>query len=370
MFETSSGSSSNNEQTSWSHAAEYEEIICYKSDIQRQSFVDCIRRDSEGACAYQVADSAMWDALKAKFKKPSAPTDTCRSDIFQKHDHDDHPDNHPVGDTGPKRQKTAKGSSSANVTSPSKSTRIQKSMTYSSQPNNKRVPTTDDFHRMKDTYDDLMKKFYQTEAEYECHIQKMTDYMNNQIVWESREEDLTTQVLKKQVPDKQFPHGNSKTRKYVLSLYKIHDVPFLKDDLKELLTRWVGRVYKRFNTEAHLSIQHWKSSWGKMFYIRDHTDPFVGIVYENSKKERRVMNIDELQKLCNATLQRVLKNVREINMKARHGFKDPPLREKDKDVMVFFEEEIEERLKYRRQMRSMESFMNGRPIRPLRDRPE
>ncbi|GJV15432.1 hypothetical protein Tco_1360755 [Tanacetum coccineum] len=69
-------------------------------------------------------------------------------------------------------------------------------------------------------------------------------------------------------------------------------------------------------------------------------DPFVGIVYENSKKEKRVMNIDELQKFCDVTLQRVLKNVKEINVEARHGFKYPPLKEKDKELMELFKEKI------------------------------
>nr|GEY44049.1 integrase, catalytic region, zinc finger, CCHC-type, peptidase aspartic, catalytic [Tanacetum cinerariifolium] len=87
-------------------------------------------------------------------------------------------------------------------------------------------------------------------------------------------------------------------------------------------------------------------------------------------KKRRVMDIDELQKFYDATLYKVLKNVREITIEARHGFKYPPLSKKDKELMILFEEEIEERLKYRRQIRRWESFVNGRPIRPLRDRPE
>ncbi|GJS93129.1 hypothetical protein Tco_0800097 [Tanacetum coccineum] len=71
-------------------------------------------------------------------------------------------------------------------------------------------------------------------------------------------------------------------------------------------------------------------------------DPFVGIVYENNKKERRAMNIDELQNFSDATLKRVVKKISVINVEARHGFKDPPLNEKDKELMVLFEEEIEE----------------------------
>ncbi|GKE24247.1 hypothetical protein Tco_1435759 [Tanacetum coccineum] len=42
------------------------------------------------------------------------------------------------------------------------------------------------------------------------------------------------------------------------------------------------------------------------------TDPFIGIVYENSKRERRVMNMDELPKFFDATLNRVMKKVEEI----------------------------------------------------------
>nr|GEV98326.1 hypothetical protein [Tanacetum cinerariifolium] len=48
----------------------------------------------------------------------------------------------------------------------------------------------------------------------------------------------------------------------------------------------------------------------------DFDDPFTGIVYENSKKERIVMNIEELPKLCDATLSKVLKKVEEINVEA------------------------------------------------------
>ncbi|GJZ34248.1 hypothetical protein Tco_0579684 [Tanacetum coccineum] len=47
-----------------------------------------------------------------------------------------------------------------------------------------------------------------------------------------------------------------------------------------------------------------------------------------AKKERRAMDIDELQKFYDATLERVLKNVKEITMEARHGFEYPPGRKR------------------------------------------
>ncbi|GKB49939.1 hypothetical protein Tco_0900692 [Tanacetum coccineum] len=78
--------------------------------------------------------------------------------------------------------------------------------------------------------------------------------------------------------------------------------------------------------------------------------PFIGLVYENSKKERRVMNIDEIPKFCDATLERVLKNVKKINSDVKHSFKYPLLGEQDVEIMRFFEEYIQDRLKHRIQM--------------------
>ncbi|GJY13452.1 hypothetical protein Tco_0382761 [Tanacetum coccineum] len=80
--------------------------------------------------------------------------------------------------------------------------------------------------------------------------------------------------------------------------------------------------------------------------IKDHEmfsiiyEPVHGIIYKNSKKKKQVMRHSEIHKFCDATLNRMLK------------------------------EEIEERIKHRRQMRRWEMFVNGRPLGPRRERPE
>nr|GEY07378.1 hypothetical protein [Tanacetum cinerariifolium] len=66
-----------------------------------------------------------------------------------------------------------------------------------------------------------------------------------------------------------------------------------------------------------------------------------------SKNEKRVVNIGEFPKFCDATLKKVLRKVREINTEVRYGYKDPNLSTEDREIMEFFEEEIQERLKYR-----------------------
>nr|GFA29467.1 reverse transcriptase domain-containing protein [Tanacetum cinerariifolium] len=79
--------------------------------------------------------------------------------------------------------------------------------------------------------------------------------------------------------------------------------------------------------------------------------PFVGLIYENSKKEKRIMDIDEILKFCDATSKRVLEKVKKINLDVKHGYANPALSKEDAYLMVFIEEYIQYRLKHRDQMR-------------------
>ncbi|GKC12475.1 hypothetical protein Tco_1009257, partial [Tanacetum coccineum] len=62
-------------------------------DMQYQLYLK-MKNDPES----QAADSAIWDALKKKYKRSSALYDTCRPESFRKRDHNDHPDDHPEGE--------------------------------------------------------------------------------------------------------------------------------------------------------------------------------------------------------------------------------------------------------------------------------
>ncbi|GJT03086.1 hypothetical protein Tco_0824255 [Tanacetum coccineum] len=90
--------------------------------------------------------------------------------------------------------------------------------------------------------------------------------------------------------------------------------------------------------------------------------PFVGIVYENGKKEKKAMEIDELHKFSDATLKRVSRKVSVINIEARHGILKISLSAQNKELVALLEEEIKERLKYRDQTRRWEIFVNGRKL--------
>ncbi|GJS68709.1 hypothetical protein Tco_0683274 [Tanacetum coccineum] len=54
----------------------------------------------------------------------------------------------------------------------------------------------------------------------------------------------------------------------------------------------------------------------------------------------------------------------------KYGYVQKDLTKEEAEYLKLFEEETEERLKHRRQMRRWEMFMNGRPLGPRRERPE
>ncbi|GJZ29549.1 hypothetical protein Tco_0574196 [Tanacetum coccineum] len=99
-------------------------------------------------------------------------------------------------------------------------------------------------------------------------------------------------------------------------------------------------------------------------------EPVHGIIYKNSKKEKRAMRHSEIHKFCDATLNRVLEGLKSYNIDFKYGYVQKDLTKEEAAYLKLFEEEIEERLKHHRQMRRWEMFGNGRPLGPRRERPE
>ncbi|GJW60630.1 hypothetical protein Tco_0109965 [Tanacetum coccineum] len=87
----------------------------------------------------------------------------------------------------------------------------------------------------------------------------------------------------------------------------------------------------------------------KMFSII--YEPVHGIIYKNSKKEKRVMRHSEIHKFCDATLNRVLEGLKSYNNDVKYGYEQRELTADEVEYLKLFEEEIEVRLKYRNQMR-------------------
>ncbi|GJT95268.1 hypothetical protein Tco_1090786 [Tanacetum coccineum] len=96
--------------------------------------------------------------------------------------------------------------------------------------------------------------------------------------------------------------------------------------------------------------------------------PSTGLIYLNSKHEKRVMYLIEIVKFYDAILEKVLKEVKLKIFQSEPWRKPPLLGELDRDILRAFEREITKRLSHRDQMRRWESFVNGRPILPTMKR--
>ncbi|GJT36240.1 hypothetical protein Tco_0926659 [Tanacetum coccineum] len=96
--------------------------------------------------------------------------------------------------------------------------------------------------------------------------------------------------------------------------------------------------------------------------------PYTSLIYLNSKDEKQVMYLVEIMKFCDATLEKVLKEVKLKIFQSEPWKKPPLLGELDRDIMRAFEREITKRLSHQEQMRRWESFVNGRPILPTMKR--
>ncbi|GJZ35716.1 hypothetical protein Tco_0581533 [Tanacetum coccineum] len=70
--------------------------------------------------------------------------------------------------------------------------------------------------------------------------------------------------------------------------------------------------------------------------------PVIGMIYENSKKEKRVMIHKEIHNFCDATLKRVLEGLEKYNEDVKYGYADPSPSDADVEYLRFYEEDIRE----------------------------
>ncbi|GKA58712.1 hypothetical protein Tco_0758025 [Tanacetum coccineum] len=76
-----------------------------------------------------------------------------------------------------------------------------------------------------------------------------------------------------------------------------------------------------------------------MFFII--YEPVHGIIYKNSKKEKRVMRHLEIHKFCDATLNKVLEGLKSYNNDVKYGYVQRELTNDEVEYLKLFEEEIE-----------------------------
>ncbi|GJV51354.1 hypothetical protein Tco_1447095 [Tanacetum coccineum] len=283
----------------------------------------------------QQQDIAIWLALQMKFEKTQVPQTACRSSAVRTRDQDDpHDDAHPEGENSAKRQKTSEyeayvsGESSSgqvNVEEPGPSTSGNQEQddefdfwTDSYASDDDEIPTkqvtqdimeeislTIDEAKLKKMADEMLRQRCTSGDEHQYHIDQMKNFLQSDIVWESRKEILVSPHPRKITPlvqscqrDPEAPalslinqdhlylkKGNSGPEKIILSLHKFPAIVFNDDDIEERTSRWVNKCIKKFNPYARYGVENWKNPHAKIFYIRRQKEPGrpKEEIYSNSK---------------------------------------------------------------------------------------
>ncbi|GJY28924.1 hypothetical protein Tco_0404691 [Tanacetum coccineum] len=193
--------------------------------------------------------------------------------IHSHHDEHQEDDVPPEGGKRVKRHKASKSSKSAREETVIDEDETPELITEL-QDVDKRVLTIYDYKRMKAILNDALSNQFKNAKEYAYHLEQTTNFMENQIVWESRQEDIRRLVPRPLVfftlqrnPNEPprylynkylflLKYENTEEKKYILSPHKIHAERFLEVDLEEKMNRWVHKEFKTFNEEARLTIQH------------------------------------------------------------------------------------------------------------------
>nr|GEX30077.1 hypothetical protein [Tanacetum cinerariifolium] len=287
--------------------------------------------------------------------------------------------------------------------------------------------------KLKKIADEMMRQSCTSGDEHQYHIDQMKNFLKSDIVWESRKEILVSPHPQKTTPlvlrcqrDPEAPalslinqdllylkKENLGPEKIVISLNKFPPVIFNDEDIKERTSRWVNKCVKKFNPYARYEIIARRAndfivSITKPYFknlnknnikdmylliinekkvnltaptisfpeVKKHEmfsiiyEPMHGIIYKNSKKEKRVMRHSEIHKFCDATLNKVLQGLKSYNNDVRYGYNQRDLTKDEVEYLKLFKEELEDRLKYRRRMRRWESYLNVRPLEQRRECPE
>nr|GEU61641.1 hypothetical protein [Tanacetum cinerariifolium] len=243
------------------------------TDLQQQLYLNT-KMDLQA----QVADPELWDVLRAKFEKYSALAGSCRDDAFRKRDHDEN-----QGDDGPlegeksvKRQKTSK----------ERQQQQQEWDVWVEDPvidEDEVIPEDETLRVSKYGVRKQAEGYKMIKAICSCffspqrNLNKPLRYLYNKDLF----------FLK---------NRNTEEKRSRLIWERVHDFQL-----------GIESYQVKINLTTQLLIFPGIEA-SDPFSILD--EPRLGLIYLNNKKEKKVMDLVEIVKFCDATLERVLKEVK------------------------------------------------------------
>ncbi|GKA09490.1 hypothetical protein Tco_0688821 [Tanacetum coccineum] len=251
----------------------------------------------------QQQDIAIWLALQMKFEKTQVPQTACRSYVVRTREQNDPHDAHPEGENSVKRQKTSEYKQDYWRVIVWYQVRCRRNPV--TQDIMEEISLTIDEAKLKKMADEMLRQRCTSGDEHQYHIDQMKNFLQSDIVWESRKEILVSPHPRKITPlvqscqrDPEAPalslinqdllylkKGNSGPEKIILSLHKFPAIVFNDDDIEERTSRWVNKCIKKFNPYARYGVENWKNPHAKIFYIRRQKEPGrpKEEIYSNSK---------------------------------------------------------------------------------------
>ncbi|GJR26344.1 integrase, catalytic region, zinc finger, CCHC-type containing protein [Tanacetum coccineum] len=272
----------------------------------------------------QQDDLPIWLALKYKFERLHMATTPCRPSAVCPRDQDDpHDDAHPKRENSAKRQKTSKHGMF--VFGESSSGQDYESESGPSLSGNQ--DQSDDFDFWKNSYatddDDVLPN--------EKVSQELVDEMS-QTVDEGKLRKVVNEIIANgcivSITKSDYKNLNKIDIEDLYLLIINHKV----DDYAKTGLLWSLSVFIRSTViwerihDFQLGVQSYQQQVNltaptitfpgiekyKVFSIV--SEPVYGIIYKNSKKEKRVMRHQEVHKFCDATLKRVLEELKTTMM--------------------------------------------------------
>ncbi|GJU23240.1 hypothetical protein Tco_1156582 [Tanacetum coccineum] len=250
------------------------------------------------------------------------------------------------------------------------------------------VLLTIDEAELKKITNEMLRQRCTSGDAHQYHIDQMKNFLKSDIVWESRKNAEKGKYLSHYIHQDHYRLVQKAVReilKSTLSLDKSRSFIFEErkvPDYAKTGLLWSLSVFIRSSViwervhDFRLGIESYHQKVNltaptisflgikkhKMFSII--YEPVHGIIYKNSKKEKRMMRHSKIHKFCDTTLNRVLEGLKSYNNDVRYGYIQRDLTEDKVEYLKLFEEEIEVRLKYLNQMRRWEMYVNGRPLGP------
>nr|GEW69720.1 hypothetical protein [Tanacetum cinerariifolium] len=312
-------------------------------------------------CQLQQDDLPIWLAVKYKFERLHMAATPCRPSSVRLKDQDDPHDNaYLKGEKSAKRQKTSKhgtfvfGESSSGQDYESKlgpsTSGNQEQLddfdfwTDSYATDDDEIPTekvsqelvdemshTIDEAKLRKVVNEMLRQRCTSGDEHQYHIDQMQKFLKSDIVWERKKEILVsphpqryTIVVQSCQRDPKAPALSLELRhehKFITRIVERRAngsiVSITESDYKNLNKNDIEDAYllivnRKVDDYAETGIENYK-----VFSIV--SEPVYGIIDKNNKKKKRVMRHQEVYKLCDAMLKRVLEGLKSYNHDVKHG---------------------------------------------------